>query len=145
MAAADHLLAARLDVHDVIVGVALDQDARDWVTLASRFDADATYDHPKGRLQGAQAIVERARAALAPLDACQHLIGSVLVTVEGDAAAAISYFQAQHVREAAPGGPRYTIAGTYRDRLTRRDGRWRISHRTQTYSWRDGNPAVIIR
>jgi len=145
MAADDHLLAARLDVHDVIVGVALDQDARDWASLAGRFDANAIYDHPRGRLEGADAIVERARAALAPLDACQHLIGSVLVTVDDDTATAISYFQAQHVRAVAPGGPLYTIAGTYRDRLARRDGLWLITHRAQSYAWRDGNPAVIIR
>ncbi len=91
------------------------------------------------------AIVGRARAALEPLDASQHLLGSILVTVEGDDARATSYFHAQHVRAGAPGGDLYVIAGTYRDRLRRGAEGWEILERVQEYSWRSGNPEVIVR
>jgi SnoaL-like domain len=55
------------------------------------------------------------------------------------------HFQAQPVRHGAPGGDLYLIAGTYRDRLVRGDGRWRIAHRSQEYTWCDGNPDVTRR
>lgn len=136
-------LRARADVHDLLVRLALAQDANDWDTLTDCFDRDATDDHPGGRIEGAAAIVERSARALARLDASQHLVGSFLIELDGnDTATSTSYFQAQHVKHDTPGGDLLIIAGTYRDRLRRVDGRWRVTHRTQEYSRRHGNPAV---
>jgi len=137
-------LAAREDIRDLLVRVALAQDGRDWVGLADCFQSDALYQHPGGELHGVDAIVDRARTALTPLDASQHLLGTILVTL-AEEATAITYFHAQHVRYGTPGGDLCVIAGTYRDRLSCTDGRWRIAHRTQEYTWRDGNPAVTRR
>jgi hypothetical protein len=132
-------------VRDVLVRCALAQDANDWEAVAGCFERDAVYRYPGGVIEGVEAIVERSRAALAALDASQHLIGSIDVVVDGEAAHATSYFHAQHVRTDAPDGPLYVIAGTYRDRLARRGEIWRICERVQTYAWRDGNRDVIIR
>jgi hypothetical protein len=38
-----------------------------------------------------------------------------------------------------------TPSGTYRDRLTRTPEWWKIARRVQDYSWKDGNPDVVIR
>lgn len=140
-------IRARADVHDLLVRLAHAQDAHDWDTLTDCFAPDATYDHPGGRLEGAAAIVERSASALSRLDASQHLVGSFLIEVDadGDTATSTSYFQAQHVKRGTPGGDLLVIAGTYRDRLRRVDGRWQVVHRTQEYSWRDGNPEVTKR
>ena len=141
-------LRARADVHDLLVRLAQAQDARDWEALAACFAPDATYDHPGGRLRSAAEIVERSRSALGRLDGSQHLVGSFLIEVDGedtDSATCTSYFQAQHIRCGAPGGDFLIIAGTYRDQLRRTDGRWQVAHRTQEYSWRDGNPEVTKR
>jgi uncharacterized protein (TIGR02246 family) len=137
--------AAWQEIHNVITSVAHAQDDHDWVRLANCFADDAHYVHPKGELVGREAIVARSRAALEPLDASQHLVGSVHIEVTGDHAHAVAYFQAQHVRAAAEGGSLFFIAGTYVDEFARVDGAWRIAVRTQTYSWRDGNPDVIVR
>jgi hypothetical protein len=139
-------LRARAAVQDRLVRLALAQDAHDWEALADCFEPDAVYDHPGGRIEGAVAIVGRSRTALSPLDASQHLVGTTLVTITGPAdATSVSYFQAQHVRRGVPGGDLLVIAGTYRDRLTCRGGVWRVAHRGQEYSWRDGNPEVTRR
>ena len=132
-------------VYDLVVGYVLALDQRDWETVSKCFASDAVFVHPAGRVEGPDAIVGRARAALDPLDASQHLLGSILVTVDGDEAHATSYFHAQHVRAGAPGGDLYVIAGTYRDRLRRGAEGWEIFERTQDYSWRSGNPEVIVR
>ena len=139
-------LSDRAAIHDLLVRLALAQDARDWETLADCFQTDAVYVHPGGELVGVEAIVNRTRTALTPLDASQHLLGTILVTVADYHATAITYFQAQHVRRGLAGGDLYTIAGTYRDRLEHdADGVWRVAHRTQEYTWRDGNPQVTSR
>ncbi len=135
----------RQAVSDLLVRYAHALDGRDWPTVAACFALDAVFVHPGGRADGPAAIVARARAALAPLDASQHLIGSVLVTVDGDTARAMCYFHAQHVRARAPEGGLYVIAGTYRDRLRRQPDGWAITERVQEYTWRSGNPDVIVR
>ena len=132
-------------VCDVLVRYVHALDARDWPTVAECFASDAVFVHPGGRVDGPAAVVARAQAALGPLDASQHLLGSVLVTVDRDSAGATSYFQAQHVRTGAPGGDLYVIAGTYRDRLRRDPEGWKIAERVQEYTWRSGNPDVIVR
>lgn len=107
--------------------------------------SDAVYEHPGGDLHGVDAIVDRTRTALTPLDASQHLLGTMLVTVADLDATAATYFQAQHIRHGVDGGDLYIIAGTYRDVLHCHDGKWRITRRTQEYTWRDGNPEVTRR
>jgi uncharacterized protein (TIGR02246 family) len=142
----DRRLSDRAAIHDLLVRLALAQDANDWVALADCFQPDAVYVHPGGELVGVEAIVSRSRTALLPLDASQHLLGTILVTVAQHDATAISYFQAQHVRRGAPGGDLNIVAGTYRDLLVHDEDRvWRIAQRTQEYTWRDGNPEVTRR
>lgn len=133
------------EVRNVIAMTAISQDARDWDAHAACFTADARYTHPKGEIAGVQGIIDRSKAALTPLDSTQHLVGSVHVVVDGDTAESTAYFVAQHVREAAAGGRLFVIAGTYCDTMVLQDDTWRIAHRRQTYSWRDGNPDVIVR
>lgn len=141
------MLADRAAIQDVLTRLALAQDRREWDALEACFLPDARYTHPGGELRGAAEIVERSRRALSPLDASQHLLGTMLVEVgdDGVKAWATTYFQAQHVRRGVVGGDLYVIAGTYMDQLHRVDGHWRIAHRAQEYSWRDGNPDVIVR
>ena len=90
-------------------------------------------------LDGIEAIRGRIRTALQHLDDSQHLVGNHEIAVDGDAATHRCYLQAQHVREAAVGGPNYIVAGRYEDRLARTDAGWRITHRTLTVMWTDGN------
>ena len=144
----DRELAILVDQHavsDLLVRYVHALDARDWVTVAACFASDAVFVHPGGRVEGPGGIVSRAQAALSPLDASQHLLGSISVKVDGDRAEAVCYFHAQHVRAGAPGGDLYVIAGTYRDRLRRSSRGWEIVERVQDYSWRSGNPEVIVR
>jgi uncharacterized protein (TIGR02246 family) len=143
-----HELRAVVDraaIADLVVRCAQAQDRKDWDAVGATYLPDAEYVHPGGRLVGREAIVERTRAALEILDTSQHLLGSFVVTVDGDAATSVCYFHAQHVREAAPGGPLYAIAGTYSDSLVRSLQGWRIAGREQTYQWRSGNREVVAR
>jgi hypothetical protein len=120
-------------------------DTRDWALLESCFTGSPVFVHPGGRLEGFPAILARTSAALGPLDATQHLLGNVLVEVDGETARSSCYFQAQHVRAGTPGGDTYVIAGSYTDRWVRTPAGWRIAERVQAYLWRDGNRAVVAR
>ena len=142
-------LQARAEIAEVISATAHSQDDADWQRHAACFWPDAVYRHPGGVIEGVEAIVSRARAALEPLDSRQHMVGSVSIDVaaDGTTAQTFAYFHAQHYRAAAAasGGALLVIAGSYADRFECRNGEWRIAERVQAYRWRDGNPQVIIR
>jgi 3-phenylpropionate/cinnamic acid dioxygenase small subunit len=138
-------LADRQEIADLCVRYARALDRHDWEALAACFVADAVYLYPGGRTDGVEAVVERCRAALTPLDASQHLIGSILTAVDGDEGRASSYFHAQHVRAGTEGGDTFVIAGSYDDRVVRTAEGWRIAQRDQTYTWTAGNRAVVRR
>ena len=144
-AAALRRLADRQEIAELCARYAIALDTRDWGLLESCFAPAPVFVHPGGRLEGFPAILQRTKAALAPLTATQHLLGTMVAEVDGDQARSVCYFQAQHVRAGAPGGERYIIAGRYTDTLARTAGGWKITERVQAYLWRDGNRAVVAR
>ena len=151
MSAIDAAQAAfdRAMIADLLARYCRALDDHEWEIVAGCFVPEAVFRHPGGAADGAEAIVARARAALTPLSASQHLLGTIVIDlgVDGDTdrATCSSYFQAQHVGEGTEGGDQYLIAGTYRDELVRTGDGWRISRRHQTYRWRAGNRAVVMR
>jgi 3-phenylpropionate/cinnamic acid dioxygenase small subunit len=138
-------LLDRQQIADLCVRYTTALDTKDWALLESCFTESPAFVHPGGRLDGFPAILARTSAALTPLDVTQHLLGNVVVEVDGAAARSSCYFRAQHVRTGTPGGDTYIIAGSYADRLIRTSTGWRIAERVQTYMWRDGNRAVVAR
>ena len=147
MDAAVQRLIDRQDIADLCARYTFGLDTKDWALVRSCFTDAPVFVHPGGRVDGVEGIIDRARGALEPLDASQHLLGNVVVEVghDGTTARCTSYFQAQHVRAGTPGGDTYIIAGSYTDTLTRTADGWKIAERVQVYLWRDGNRAVVAR
>jgi ketosteroid isomerase-like protein len=139
------LLSDRQEIAELCARYTAALDSLDWALLRSCFADAPAFVHPGGRLDGWDEILARTSAALTPLDRTQHLLGNIVVSVDGDRARSSCYFHAQHVRTGTPGGDLYVIAGRYEDTLHRTDGGWRIVERVQTYQWRSGNRAVVAR
>ena len=135
-------LADRLAIIDVTIAYTWALDTHDWDALDDVFTPDATASLLV-ELEDREAIKERIRRALTPLDDSQHMVSNHDVRVDGDTATSRCYLHAQHVRHAAEGGPNYIVAGRYEDRFTRTPDGWRIAHRTLTVMWTDGNRKVI--
>ena len=134
------------DIIAVAVRYCRSLDTKHFDGLRDVFMADATAQLGNPAvLHGVDAIADRCRTALEQLDISQHLVGTHEVAVDGDTATHSCYLQAQHVRAAAPGGANYLVGGRYEDDLVRSDAGWRITHRTLTVMWTDGNPPVISR
>ncbi len=131
------------DIHQVVTRYCRALDTKDWAALDDVFAPDATGDLASGStLVGIDAIRDRIRNALHLLDDSQHLVGNHEIAVDGDTATHRCYLQAQHVRRAAVAGPNYIVAGRYEDQLARTAVGWRITHRTLTVMWTEGNAAV---
>jgi hypothetical protein len=130
---------------DVAIKYTWALDAKQFDELRAVFATDATADLHGVHCDGRDAIIARIERPLSRLDATQHLVGNHQVVVEGDSATHRCYLQSQHVKRGTPGGDNYLIGGTYEDRLARTPEGWRITHRTMTPVWTEGNPAVIGR
>ena len=67
--------------------------------------------------------------------ATQHRLSNVTVEVDGDAARVEAYVHATHVEVTDTGRRLHTFLGRYIDRFERREGDWRIVHRTLRNDW----------
>jgi 3-phenylpropionate/cinnamic acid dioxygenase small subunit len=120
-------------------------DTRDWELLASLFTLDALVDYTAegGPLcRGPDAVVADCQADFDGLEATQHLIGNVTITVAGDHADATCYVHAWHYSAAAQDGTTLLLVGGYRDRLARTGGTWKIVRRSLEVAFQSGNLGV---
>ncbi len=143
-------LLARAQIADVIARYCHVIDRRRWDDMAACFHDNATYSY--GTIAGGwRDFVAIARSIIEPLRISHHQTGNMLIRIDGDRAAAETYFTAYHriAADAAPEGvfpgtgSDYDVimAGRYIDRFERRGGDWRIAHRTGVTDWRRDNPA----
>jgi SnoaL-like domain len=108
----------------------LDQDL-----LAAQFWPDAEVDYGqfyRGPIAGFLEVAMRFQSSMRDT---QHLVGNVLVNVDGDTATAESYVHAYHVIAQGDDLVQLQVGARYLDRLARRNGEWRISFRTEIMDW----------
>ncbi len=90
-----------------------------------------------------EVLIGRWRDLLGRLEATQHVITDILPEISGDTATAAANVVAVHRRTVPTGGPLWTVGGTYRVRLVRSGGTWRIESITLNAAWTDGNTAIM--
>lgn len=81
------------------------------------------------------AFIEFAISALNDHEANQHMIGNVLIDVEGDEAFGEVYFNAYHKVKTDTGFEDMLIAGRYLDRYEKREGVWKMAYRSERVDW----------
>ncbi len=119
-------------------------DSKSWDHLPDVFADDLSFDYgADGEQQGMAALRANMTRFLDICGGTQHLIGSVLVDVEGDQAVSRAYVQARHQAVGAIGGPVFDTNGEYIDRWERRPEGWRIVRRDAAWSALTGDASVI--
>lgn len=108
-------------------------DDRDWTAVADILTDDAQGDFGTGRLRGSAAIVELIRGFLDNCGPTQHLLGNVVIDVDGDTAISRAYVHDVHLGSDADPSSRFYTLGDYTDTWQRRpDGSWRLTERIKT-------------
>lgn len=131
-------LLDREAIRDCIARLARGEDRRDADILHACYWPDSAFDY--GMYQGT--FAEYLAWVVPGADAIantQHILGQILIDLDGDAARVETHVVSYHrvnMGEGEAGGERDTcIGGRYLDRLEKRDGAWRIAHRTMLYDW----------
>jgi ketosteroid isomerase-like protein len=120
-------------------------DSRDWAGLDDVFTEDATaHFQGMGHFNGRAAIVALIDGALAMAGGTQHLLGNIVIDVDGDEARSKCYLQAIHAGKGEFAGKAMTVWGEYRDRLRRTPAGWRIVHRELAGIHADGDVGMAI-
>lgn len=120
-------------------------DGKQWDALDTVFTEDVVFDYGSGKdEQGMAALTLNMRRYLDRCGPTQHLIGSIMVDVEGDNAVSRAYVQARHQRASDPAGPVFDTCGEYIDRWERRVDGWRIVRRDAIWATHSGDPAIIM-
>jgi ketosteroid isomerase-like protein len=128
------IVADKLECTELVSRVARAIDRCDAALLEPLFHPDATDDH--GIFVGtASEFIQWVIPLLNTMKRTQHIIGQVLIEVDGDHAAGESYFIAHHNFDGPDGEIFMVAAGRYLDRFERRAGRWKIAHRHAVYDW----------
>jgi uncharacterized protein (TIGR02118 family) len=136
-----------LDEREIIRGLsrfARILDGKQWDRLGDVFAQDITFDYGTGGDQhGMAALTTNMRRFLDRCGGTQHLIGSILVDVDGDRATSRSYVQARHQRANDPAGPIFDSNGEYVDLWERRAEGWRIVRRDALWAAHAGDPMIL--
>ena len=122
-------------IRNVVARLAMLSDGGDLEEYVDLFTDDARWEMPGGELEGrdnllAGAIERRAAGTVGPGSNTRHVIATQSVVVDGDEAASDAYWQFW-VNTASE--PSVALFGTYRDRLVRTDGGWKLARRVISF------------
>ncbi|MEM9254990.1 MAG: nuclear transport factor 2 family protein [Pseudomonadota bacterium] len=118
------------DIYELICKYMRGLDRWDVALLKSVFWEDAWCDYGFTRSRGIE-FAEFCMTALQDNLANHHMIGNVLIDVEGDEAFGEVYFNAYHRLASQNGDLDVIIAGRYLDRYERRGGEWKFAYRSE--------------
>jgi hypothetical protein len=105
-------------------------DRLDLALLKSVYHDDATDD--RGFYKGSgHGLCELAVQILASHHSNHHMLGQMSIDIEGDVAFGEVYFQAYHRTVQDGAETDFVVLGRYADRYERRDGVWKIAHRSE--------------
>ncbi len=124
--------ADEAEIRNVVARLAQLADGGDLGEYVDLFTHDARWEMPGSPLEGRDelhsgAVERRATGAVGPGTNTRHVITTQAVAVDGDEAISDAYWQFW-VNTATE--PSVALMGTYRDRLVRTDGGWKLAHRS---------------
>lgn len=137
-----------IDERDISQGLSLSArilDTKRWEDLADIFSIDVEFDYGTGdEQQGIDAIRTNMTRFLDVCGQTQHLIGSIIINVDGDRAISRAYVQARHQKIDGADGSIFDTNGEYVDRWERRNEGWRIVRRDAIWSAFFGDSSIIF-
>lgn len=122
------LLDERAIQHQLFA-VARAMDDRDWGLLDQVMVEDATADLGLGPITGRANIVAFIRTFLDDCGPTQHMLGNIVIEIDGDNAKSFAYVDDRHAGAGDKKGMSFASVGDYSDTWRRVDGKWWLIHR----------------
>jgi hypothetical protein len=127
-------LLDRERIRDTLARLSRGEDRRDAAALRGCYWPDATVDFGVfvGGFDDYLAWVVPGSPAI---PVTLHTLGQSLIALDGGGAAVETHVTAYHRIDMGTEEHDVVLGGRYLDRMARRDGEWRVAHRTMLYDW----------
>ena len=122
-------LIAKDEIRDCLYRINRGMDRIDRTLMLSGFHGEAQICWAAPDYVHLDQFIEIAMRVQATTSRTQHLIGTILIDLDGDYANVESYELGRHLTPMPDGEKDLFIAARYIDRFSRRDGSWRIERR----------------
>lgn len=130
---------AKQEIYELICKYMRGLDRLDEALLTSLFHDDAWCDYGFTKGSGHE-FAKFCMQALQGHVANHHMIGNVLIDIEGDEAFGEVYFNAYHKIQGEDGFEDVIIAGRYLDRYEKRNGVWKFAYRSEIVDFSHNQP-----
>jgi hypothetical protein len=134
LAATVDLFASKDAIRDCIFRINRGLDRGDERLMLSGFHPDADLCWGSSDAVPLSQWIEIARHVLNEVARVQHLIGNILIEIDGDVANVESY-EIAHLTSGTNDLSESIMASRYVDKFERRDGEWRVRQRTKVTDW----------
>lgn len=138
----NQLLAER-EIYQRLVAVARAMDERNWRAFDDLTTESMTCDLGLGPQEGREAFVYTMRSYLDECGPTQHMLGNVLIAVEGETASSKAYVSDMHVGAGEKSQMTFRTLGDYHDQWRCVDGCWLLTHRSKINSAHLGSFDVL--
>ncbi len=138
----NQLLAER-EIYRTLVAIARAMDERNWQAIDALTIGSMSCDLGLGPQQGRDAFIHTMRSFLDECGPTQHLLGNVLIDVDGETASSKAYVSDMHVGADEKSQMTFRTLGDYHDQWRCVDGRWLLTHRTKLNSAHLGSFEVL--
>jgi hypothetical protein len=133
-------LLAKQAIYELACTYSRGLDRLDRELLLSTFWEDGWCEYGIANCAPAE-FADFAMDALHDNESNQHMIGNVLIEIEGDEAFGEVYFNAYHKLKTEDGELDVFIAGRYLDRYEKRHGVWKFAYRSERVDWSRTEPS----
>ena len=124
----EDLLAER-SIYRNLISFAQAMDNRDWQRFDTLTTDDIAADVGLGLKTGREQLVGTIRQFLDICGTTQHMLGNILIDVDGDTATSQAYVCDMHLGSGEKSTQTFHTLGLYKDQWQKIDGQWLMTHR----------------
>lgn len=125
------VIIAEREIYRKVVAFARAMDDRDWQALNDITTQDIIADVGTGIMEGRAALIENMRSFLDDCGPTQHLLGNILIDIEGDHARSKAYVSDMHLSAEDNSDQTFSTLGDYHDEWQKIGNEWFMTKRVK--------------
>lgn len=133
--AALQMLLDKQEITELVQTYCRSCDRRDVEAIRGLYHPDSIDDHGSYYKGGGMGYVDALPSLWAPMETLQHHITMINIRLDGDYAESEAYGLCFHQMRTDDGMEDIVVGTRFLDKMTRRNGVWKFSHRTHVLDW----------
>lgn len=122
-------LVAERDIQRQLISFARAMDNHDYDAMRSITAKNIKANLGTGEINGCEEVIELIRSFLSNCGVTQHLLGNIIIDVNGNTATSEAYVADLHLGKDQKENISFRTLGNYEDKWKKVDGIWLLTHR----------------